>query len=89
MRRWRNVKRRKRSIAGPYVETVGDGRRPSTGGQLADVLAPDGVLLELEDPPDVDADEDSDDEEPDGVEDDDFDGEPFALEPFAARLSVR
>ena len=67
-----------------------DGRRPSTGGQLADVLAPDGVVLELEDPPDVDADEESDDEDFDGVEDDDdFDDESLALEPFAARLSVR
>jgi hypothetical protein len=83
------VKRRKRSIAGPYVETGADGRRPSTGGQLADVLAPDGVVLELEEPPDFDPDEDSDDEEVDGVEDDDFDDDPFAPEPFAARLSVR
>jgi hypothetical protein len=59
------------------------------GGQLAGVLAPDGVVLGLEEPPDVDVDEDSDDEEPEEVEDDDFDDDPFALEPFAARLSVR
>ncbi len=53
------------------------------------MLAPDGVVLGLEEPPDVDVDEDSDDEEPEEVEDDDFDDDPFALEPFAARLSVR
>ena len=53
------------------------------------MLAPDGVVLELGDPPDVDADEESDDED-DGVEDDDdFDDESLALEPFPARLSVR
>jgi hypothetical protein len=89
MRRWRNVKRRKRSIAGPYVEIGVDGRRPSTGGQLAEALAPDGVVLGLEEPAEVDADEDSDGEELDGVEADEFDDEPFALEPLAARLSVR
>ena len=85
-RRWRRMKRRNRSIGGPYVGTGDDGRRPSTAeSQLAELVAPDEAGLGDDGAEDdfAGADEDSD------VDDVEFEDEPFELEPLPARRSVR
>jgi len=58
-----------------------DGRRPSTTRQLAELLAPDVVVLGVG--------EDDEDDAVEGAEVDELDDEPFESEPLAARLSVR
>ena len=86
IRRCRRAKRRKRSIAGPYVQNNEDGRRPSTVGQLAELAAPLGVVLD---------EDDEDDEEGDDDDGSDLAGSVFAAGFFSAaeaspaRLSVR
>lgn len=80
------MKRRKRSIAGRYVQIDADGRRPSTAGQLAELDAPLGVLLDGDEDDEDDVEGDEDDSE---VVDVDFGFDSAAFEESLARLSVR
>lgn len=80
------MKRRKRSIAGRYVQIDGDGRRPSTAGQLAELEAPLGALLDEDEEDEDDVEDDVDDSEAVDV---DFGFVSAAFEESLARLSVR
>lgn len=79
------MKRRNRSIRGPYVEVSEDGRGPSTAGQLDALLVVVGAALLVESLFDDEEDESDDDA---GV-DDEGESADGVFFPFPVRLSVR